>query len=264
MPEGDTVRKIAATLHARMHEQRLTHARLRDRPDLHLSGRRVFGVRAHGKHLFVELEGGLIVRSHLGMHGSWHRYAKGEPWRRPRRQAALELGVDDDIFVCFNAKEVEALRAGSIRARQYEARLGPDLTLENVDFGTVMARARELFGSDASAMDMLLDQRPASGIGNVYKCEVLFLHGVHPEANRGELGDEALLAMYRTAHDLLRSNLHGGPRITRFATDGRGDHWVYGRLDRPCFRCSTRIVYARMGKGWRSTYWCPSCQPVPG
>lgn len=264
MPEGDTVRKIAGALQARLRGNVLDRVRLRDRPDLDLSGRRVIEVRAHGKHLFIDLEGGLSLRSHLGMNGSWHRYAAGEPWRRPRRQASLELQVEADLFVCFNAKEIEALRSGSIRSRQYEARLGPDLTLEHVDFALVMARAEEIFDPGIPVMDLLMDQRPCSGIGNVYKCEILFLHGVHPKRCFGDLPDGTLESMYRMAQDLLRQNLHEGPRVTRPAEDVRQDHhrhWVYGRLDRPCFRCGTLIVYARMGKGWRSTYWCPQCQP---
>jgi formamidopyrimidine-DNA glycosylase len=29
-----------------------------------------------------------------------------------------------------------------------------------------------------------------------------------------------------------------------------------------CQRCGTRICAARLGRHWRSTYWCPGCQPL--
>jgi endonuclease-8 len=40
------------------------------------------------------------------------------------------------------------------------------------------------------------------------------------------------------------------------------DHWVYGRKDRPCYRCSTPILRGDQGPDLqeRITYWCPRCQ----
>lgn len=66
MPEGDTVHKLARYLATRLCGQNLTNAHLRDHPEHGLAGRRVTAVRAHGKHLFIELDDGRILRSHLG------------------------------------------------------------------------------------------------------------------------------------------------------------------------------------------------------
>jgi endonuclease-8 len=40
------------------------------------------------------------------------------------------------------------------------------------------------------------------------------------------------------------------------------DHWVYGRKDRPCYRCGTAILRGDQGPDTqeRITYWCPRCQ----
>ena len=109
--------------------------------------------------------------------------------------------------------------------------------------------------------DVLLDQRVACGIGNVYKSELLFLHRVHPLAPLGTVGDSVLLTLYRNAAVLLDRNLRPGPRITRFENDTGGRLWVYRRAGLPCFECGSTIHYQRCGKDWRSTYWCPVCQP---
>jgi endonuclease-8 len=109
-------------------------------------------------------------------------------------------------------------------------------------------------------VDVLLDQGVASGIGNVYKSELLFLEGLRPLAPLGEVPDRALAGLYREARRLLAANLGGGPRRTRFAR-GPGERlWVYGRRGRPCYRCTATVEGARLGRHLRITYWCPRCQ----
>ena len=65
----------------------------------------------------------------------------------------------------------------------------------------------------------------------------------------------------RLAADLLRRNLGGGRRVTRFERDGRGRLWVYRRDGLACLRCDGGVVRrAVMGRDARGTYWCPRCQ----
>ena len=267
MPEGDTIHKVAMALAGHLEGRRLAGGRLRHDPGFSLAGREVERIEALGKHLFVRLggpAGAVDVRSHLGMHGSWHRYAPGERWKRPARQAAIVLETADDVVVCFNPREVECLRSGGARAERTRARLGPDLAAEaEPDLDVVLARARRLLGPEAPAVDLLLDQRVACGIGNVYKSELLFLEGVHPLAPLAALEGERVRALYARARGPLRDNLGGGERVTRPARDGRGPRWVYRRAAQPCLCCGTPVATARLGRGRRSTYWCPRCQEAP-
>jgi len=263
MPEGDTVHKLARYLRPALVGRTLRAGEVRGRPDVALAGRRVREVFARGKHLFCELDGDLVLRSHLGLHGSWHRYAVGEPWRVPERQASLVLATERDVYVCFHAKQVELLDARRGARDGRFADLGPDLVLGVPDAALVDRRVAAFADPDAPVVDVLLDQRVASGIGNVYKSEVLFLEGVHPLTRLRALGTEGLLRLYATAHRLLGRNLTGGPRVTRGRRDGAGDLWVYGRRGCPCFECGAPIEARRTGRGNRSTSWCPRCQPRP-
>jgi endonuclease-8 len=260
MPEGDTIHKIAAYLRPRLEGVKLTSARIRRFPGEIVDGTTIRSVQATGKHLLMQLDDGRLLRSHLGMHGSWHRYRRDEPWRKPRRQATIELHVGDEVYVCFNAKEVELLRDRGVRQRILEARLGPDVTAPSPDLPLAVARARRFLEPEALIADVLLDQRVACGIGNVYKSELLFLERIHPERTLRAIDDETLERLYRLAHDLLRRNLGGGPRTTRFVEDGTGRAWVYGRRGRPCFRCGDPIRSRRLGRTQRVTYWCSRCQ----
>jgi endonuclease-8 len=259
MPEGDTVFKLAAVLEDRLAGRRLTQGKAGS-PAVDLSGRRVLAVEAVGKHLLISLDDGRVVRSHLGMRGSWHWYPPGAAWLRSAGQARIVLDTGEAVFVCFSPKEVEILSAGGVRRRVLEARLGPDLLGGELPLVVIVARAREIAPPDAPVTDVLLDQRIACGIGNVFKSEVLFLERTAPAARVSGLSDDRLAALYRTAARLLRHNTGGGPRVTRPGGKGPGRLWVYRRRGQPCFRCGGPVRCARMGRDHRSTYWCPRCQ----
>ena len=260
MPEGDTVHQLASFLGPALRECALSRVWVRGQVRPELSGRRVAAVQSQGKHLYVRLEGGVCLRSHLGLYGSWHRYRQSEPWSRPERQADLVLETDAWIYVCFNAKELELMRSQGFERRDQSQRLGPDLIREGFEVERLMARAWALRPPDTPVVDLLLDQRVACGIGNVYKSEVLFLARCSPLASLAELSTADFAALYGTAARLLRANLAGGPRITRPIPDGRGPLWVYGRAERPCLVCGTVLRRAPLGRRPRSTYWCPACQ----
>jgi len=264
MPEGDTVFQIAAYLGETLGGQQVVQgfARLdRGLNPVDLAGRRVVDVKAHGKHLYLLFDDGCRLRSHLGMRGSWHAYAPSQRWQKSRHKASIVVDTGQRVFVCFNALQVEWLREGSVRQRSLSVSLGPDLMASMPDWQRVLDRARQLTDGDTLIAEVLLDQQIASGIGNVYKSEVLFLHACHPATAVLDCDDATLVAMFTSARRLLMRNRFGGPRITRYPEDGLGRHWVYGRNGKPCFRCGSTIELARVGQKPRSTYWCPGCQP---
>jgi len=266
MPEGDTVYTLALTLGSWLQGQRLAAVRVQGQTLGQLGGRRVRRVSSCGKHLYIDLDDGHRLRSHLGLYGSWHRYGRDEAWQRPPGQASLVLELDDRVYVCFNAREVELMQTQGFRALDHDNRLGPDLIREVVEPDRLWARAWELLPEDTPVVDLLLDQRVAAGIGNVYKSELLFMVCRSPLLRLQDLSHTDLEQVYRMAASLLNQNLQGGPRRTRWPDDGRGPLWVYGRAARPCLRCGGTIRRDQLGRRPRSTYWCPDCQPatVPG
>ena len=260
MPEGDTVTKLALFLDQALAGQTINALRLHPALGASAGPGRIEHIRAQGKHLYIELDNGRLLRSHLGLYGSWHRYRPGEPWQRPRRQASILLQASEWDYVCFNAKEAEWLEPDSFRLADQQHRLGRDLISEPLEPSALLTRVRTLRLPTSLMVDVLLDQRLAAGIGNVYKSELLFLERHPPLATLGSLSDEALVALYRLAAKLLKANLGGGPRTTRFTPDHRGPLWVYGRRDLPCLHCETPIRRSLLGAQPRSTYWCEHCQ----
>jgi endonuclease VIII len=264
VPEGDTLHRTAARLRPALQGHVLTRfeaPRLRgDAPKL---GDRIERVEALGKNLLIHFGSGLVLRTHLRMTGSWHVYRERERWRKPAHLARAVVGADSGwVGVCFQAPVVETYhRAGAEPIAL--ATLGPDLcrpeSLAEHVLDQVMGRLEQRATAGTTLGEALLDQRIASGIGNVYKSEACFAVGVDPGAPIEQVDADTRRAVWTMAARQLQANLGQAERRTHAAGLA-----VYGRRGQPCHRCGTPIRMARLGEQARSTYWCPTCQPTPG
>jgi endonuclease-8 len=276
MPEGDAIFRAARTLHrafaghevVRFESVIPTLTRVHD--DAPITGRTVESVSAAGKHLLMRFSalrparGVLTLRTHMRMNGSWHIYRPGERWRRPRRDMRILVATAEYEAVGFNIPVAELLDARA-EARQDDLRkMGPDLLGESFDEDEAVRRIRE--HDDREIADVLLNQRVVAGIGNIYKCETLFLCGVNPFARTATVSDDTLRKLLRTARKYLQANVRkragGIVTYTGFERE-RGEgalHYAYGRAGRACRTCGTPIQLKAQGLHARLTYWCPTCQ----
>ena len=260
MPEGDTIHRAANRMRPALEGQELVRFEaprlVGDRPR---PGETIEGIEARGKHLLVHFSGGLTLRTHMKMTGSWHLYRVGERWQKGAHlvRALVEAG-NGWLAVCFQAPVVETYHRAAGEPLPL-AGLGPDLTAPDPDLAAAVERVATIAEPATEIADVLLDQRIASGIGNVYKSEVLFLHRLDPFTPVADVPADRLRTILLTSHQLLRANLDGHRRVTY-----RGGVAVYGRAGQPCPRCGTPVRMRRQGPMARSTYWCPQCQPRPG
>lgn len=260
MPEGDTIYRSAATLRPTMEGGLIAEARLRDRQFEveRLIGRTVSGVEARGKHLLMHLSSSDVIHSHMGMTGSWHVYHAGQPWRKPTHYAALYLKIRELDVICFSPRLLELLTADQLRRHVHLQRLGPDLVDSRFDVVEALARFR--VRNALPLGEAVMNQTIVSGIGNIYKSEILFLMGFDPFAAVEQFSDDELCKMLQKARALMLRNLGGPQRTTRFGSDA-GRMWVYGRSGTPCPKCGVKIELRRQGEAGRTTCWCPQCQP---
>ena len=201
----------------------------------------------------------LVLRTHMRMNGSWHLYRPGERWQRPARAMRIAIETAEWVAVAFDVYAAEFIRAESLDRHRAIATLGPDL-LGAVDRDDLWAR---IAGQGARPVhDVLLDQRVMAGLGNVYKSELLFLAGVHPDTPATAIDRETWSRLITDAQALLRDNVaeHARGRRTTRRMDPSAGLWVYGRGGRPCRRCGTPIAGRKNGDAARVTYWCPTCQ----
>lgn len=266
MPEGDTIHRTASGLASALEGETVTRfeaPRRRSMPGAPSRGararvigpgERVTAVNARGKHLLMRCSGGLTLHTHMRMSGSWHLYGRDERWRRPRSSLAVVIGTHDVDAVCFSAPIVELLSDRELDRHPVLRSLGPDLCDEDPDLPEVLRRV-ERYDAGAEIGVMLLDQRVASGVGNVYRAEVAWACRLDPSRRVGSVDVDVMRELFATASRLLRANLG-----TQRRTTVPGGLAVYDRAGRPCPRCGRPIESRRQGDEARSVWWCPGCQ----
>jgi endonuclease-8 len=223
-----------------------------------LAGRTVTAVHPHGKHLMIDLDDGTQLRAHLGMNGRVRSYARAEGESRLAKlspgRVTLVLVTQALVVMWINARTIEvAPRRAPMRGLAVAA-LGPDVLAG--DFDPQLAASRALAHASQRIADVLLDQRVAAGIGNIWKCESLFARGIDPRTRVADLTADDLAALYTAARELMLRNLAPGSSRDRLA--------VYSKTGQPCPRCSSIITAYQLGDPPRWTWSCPRCQPPGG
>ncbi|APF33328.1 DNA glycosylase [Microbacterium sp. AISO3] len=147
------------------------------------------------------------------------------------------------------------------------AKLGPDPLVDD------LAEGEERFTATVRRKPtpiglLLMDQSVVSGIGNVYRAEMLFRARVNPHTPGRDVPEETVRQLWRDWVRLLAIGVETGQMMTmddldpeawRRAMAHRDDrHWVYHRAGLPCRICGTAIVLEEMAS--RKLYWCPNCQ----
>jgi len=263
VPEGDTLHRTADRLRPALVGRPVVAVEVpRSAVPVPVPGETVTAVRAVGKHLLVDFDGGLSLRTHLRMTGSWHLARPGERWRRPRHLLRARVGVADWDALCFSAPIVELVAtdrlSGSVGPLSH---LGPDLCLDDSAAPEVVESCVERMSGirgDTPIGDVLLDQRVACGVGNVYRSEVCWAEHVHPWTPLEQVDAGTRRRLVERAGRQLRANLGPGRRTTV-----PGGLAVYGRRGEPCRRCGTPVRSRVGGTLARVAYWCPRCQPDP-
>ena len=196
---------------------------------------------------------------HLKMSGRIHVLEAGVPREKHvhfafRLENGYELRLDD------------ARKFGRVYLLndlyQVTGHLGPE-PLE--DTFTLDVLTRLMAKKSGGLKALLLDQSFIAGIGNIYADESLWRAKIHPVRRANTLEDKEIAALRRAIRAALRDGIkHGGAAIDWVYPEGKyQDHFrVYGRTDKPCRRCKTKIE--RIHVGQRSTHFCPSCQPEIG
>jgi endonuclease-8 len=269
MPEGNETHRWAE-LHTKMFggkkvnvdspQGRFTDAGVVD-------GRVLEGVLAVGKHLGYDFgivrKQRCIVHVHMGLYGD---FTEGEG-KLPEPRGALrmrlwtrtdwlELRGPTDCRV-FNEAQWQALlnRLGPdpLNARG-KAGDGPDRMIERI------ARRKTAIGA------LLMDQSIVSGLGNIYRAELLFRASVSPFRAGAAVPAETLKAIWRDAVKLMPDAMVDRRIVTTKPADrphrkellNEEAHYVYRRKGLPCFLCGTAIETKVMAG--RNLFWCPHCQ----
>lgn len=266
MPEGHSIHRLARR-HQKLFKGQVLRAaspqgRFADGAGL-IDGATLERTDAWGKHLFHHYSGDLRLHVHLGLYG---KFREGDlPAPEPRGALRLILTGDARWLELRGPIACEVLTPE--QCRRVTDQLGPDPLRPGSDPDGVLAR----LGRSRSAVGaLLMNQQVIAGIGNVYRAEILFRHGVSPFLPGRDLDESTWGSMWADLQVLMRSGVRSGRIVTTEPDDrerpaGRARqvdaHYVYRRTGQPCRRCGTPVSQIEMAA--RNLFWCSWCQPDP-
>ncbi len=334
MPEGHSVHRIARQFDRNFVGRTVTasspQGRFAEGASV-LDGREVVSARAVGKQMFLEFDGDLWLRVHLGLYGAWDfageilvdpTIASANGRMGQTNQRGTDLDAAGDVVLDADGENslasIGAPRRARGRVRMSEqthglggdteewpppvvgqvrlrllsaetcadlrgptacqlqtpdevaaaiAKLGPDPLVDDAAAGEERFTAT-VRRKPTSIGLLLMDQGVVSGIGNVYRAELLYRALLDPHTPGKLVPEEIVRDIWRDWSRLLVIGVETGQMMTmddldseayRRAMASRDDrHWVYHRAGLPCRVCGTEIVVEEMAA--RKLYWCPSCQ----
>ncbi|OXM66202.1 MULTISPECIES: Fpg/Nei family DNA glycosylase [Amycolatopsis] len=267
MPEGHTLHRLA-----RLHQRRYAGApvgvsspqgRFASEAAL-LDGRVMLGAEAYGKHLFHDFGPLGSVHVHLGLYGTFTEAKL--PETTPVGQVRLRLTGRTHWTDLRGPTRCELLTPDEVDA--IKARLGPDPLRRDARPDEAWQR---ISASRTSIAALLMDQSVISGVGNVYRAEVLFRHRINPMVPGRALDHVQWKEMWTDLVALMRKGVRIGridtvddehlPEVTgRAPRQDRhgGEVYVYRRTGQPCLVCGTPVAHTELAG--RNLYWCPVCQ----
>lgn len=341
MPEGHSVHRIARQFQRNFVGRPVRASSPQGRfaaGAAELDGRSPTQARAVGKQMFLEFDGQVWLRVHLGLYGAWDfageilvdpTIASANGRMGQTNQRGTDLAAPDDAPVFDDAGENSLTSIGAPRKTRVHVRMSeqtkgldeadgleaPDAEWPPPVVGQVRLRlmtdvtCADLRGPTACVVEtpeqieaviarlgpdplvgdpaeneerfvaavrrrgvpigqLLMDQAVVSGIGNVYRAEMLFRAGLDPHTPGRVIPEEIVRGLWRDWVRLLRLGVETGQMMTMDGLEGdawrramahRDDrHWVYHRAGLPCRVCGTEVVVEEMAA--RKLYWCPSCQ----
>lgn len=250
MPEGHTVHRLARRIRADGLGDRVGASSPQGRFSegaAAIDGAALTAVEAAGKHLFLELDGAQALHVHLGLFGRMSRLATPPP--APRGAVRLRLGTRAAVWDLRGPTACELL--DSVAQDALLARIGPD-PLRGDDPEPALSRIAR---SGRAVGALILDQRVMSGVGNVYRAEILFALRIDPHRPGRDLSSADREAMWETAVEMLAAGERSG-RIQTVTGVPRRRLAVYRQGT--CLACGGEVK--REDLAGRPLHWCPACQ----
>ncbi|TJZ55823.1 Fpg/Nei family DNA glycosylase [Streptomyces piniterrae] len=269
MPEGHTIHRLAADYGARFlgRKVRVTspQGKFSDSAAL-VDKQELTHTEAHGKHLFLGFAETGWIHIHLGLFG---KLGFGDAPAPPPTDTVRLRIANPSGYADLRGPTTCALITDPEKQAIHD-RLGPDPLRPDDDPAPAWARISR---SRTTVAALLMDQKVIAGVGNVYRAEVLFRHGIDPYLPGRDLTRAEWDAIWADLVFLMRE----GVRHNRIDTvrpehlpeamgrpprvdDHGGEVYVYRRANGRCHICGGEIRTA--GLAARNLFWCPGCQPA--
>ncbi|HNQ87527.1 MAG TPA: bifunctional DNA-formamidopyrimidine glycosylase/DNA-(apurinic or apyrimidinic site) lyase [Verrucomicrobiota bacterium] len=233
-------------------------------------GQRIAELGRRGKYLLVRLCAGTVVRQllvvHLRLSGQLAVHAARTRPLRFERVRFLLSGGECLVFI-----EPRVLgRVYLVEEDHLPDVLGGlrHMGLEPIqpEFDAAYLR-RKVGHRSARIKALLLDQRIAAGVGNIYSDEALFRAGINPNRPGDALRPREIERLAAALRDVLLEGIKHLGTSMRDSRYRRPNHLpggfqkllqVFGREGEPCRICGSEIVACTIAN--RTSRYCPRCQ----
>jgi endonuclease-8 len=221
-----------------------------------VDGSTIRRAEAVGKHLFLDFGPDRQVHVHLGLFGRT-RLAETPA---PAPVGAVRMRIEGSrSYLDLRGATTCAVLTDDERSAVVQ-RVGPDPLRRDADPERAWLRISR---SSRPLAALLMDQSVLSGVGNVYRAEVLYRHGLDPYLPGRAMSRSDWEALWDDLVALLADGVRTGSIQTLRPEHGRRRHsgprhYVYRRAGERCVVCAEPVAVAEMAG--RRLYWCRSCQ----
>jgi len=228
-----------------------------DPPLSALEGQRLAGVRRRGKHLLVEVSGGLVLLIHLMSAGRLQLFDKraGPRDRTSRLLVRLDDGRELRLreFGSKQAAWVKLLRLEQLSGEPALEKLGPEALPVPADLGELLDEKRPLHA-------LLRDQRTIAGIGRSWVDEILWSAMLSPFKRGSDLDEDERARLARAIGETLEDALAHYEEVVRIPIPDKLPMplRVHRHEGEPCPRCETTLKSVHF-EDYVIAY-CPHCQ----
>jgi formamidopyrimidine-DNA glycosylase len=265
---------------------RENHASSADEFFSKIQNRKILGTRRIGKNIFIDLSGGKTLYIHLKMTG--HLLIKFPI-------SNFQFPIKSKIRISKNKKDYFGDRVNQYIHHIWKLKSGRTLEFSDLrKFGKIVLddtekinNLKEIKSLGIDAMSkfftfktfsdilnrhqkspiglVLMDQNLVSGIGNIYRSEILFDAGILPTKKVTDIDGVERKKLYNSIIKILKKGIkYRGTSDSDYRdTSGAPGNYqkvilVYRRDKQKCKKCG--IILKRSKLGQRSFFYCPNCQ----
>jgi len=237
-----------------------------------IKGLKILGARRIGKNIFIDLSGNKTLYIHLKMTG--HLLVKSE---KLKAKSFFNDKVNSYIHHIWYLGKNKTMEFSDVRKfakivlddtrKIAELKEIKKLGVDAMSKGFTLDKFKEILKrrQGKSIGIVLMEQELISGIGNIYRSEILYEAGILPTRHIKNLSDKEIKNIYQAIKKVLEKaiKLRGTSDSDYRDTAGAPGNFqkvlkVYRQAGKLCKKCDT--IVKRIVLGQRSAFFCPRCQ----
>ncbi|MEO0089154.1 MAG: bifunctional DNA-formamidopyrimidine glycosylase/DNA-(apurinic or apyrimidinic site) lyase [candidate division WOR-3 bacterium] len=225
--------------------------------------RKILDINRKGKYLTFKLSGNYNLTFHLRLSG---RLIYNENLKEEIKYSRIKFLLNNGVLffseprllgrVYLYPKNQPPKNLSSLN------NLGREPLMPEFNFQYLKEKVKNRYTNIKS---LLLDQKIACGVGNIYSDEALFCAKIHPKRKGSSLKDYEIKRLVKCLKKIIKMAIKKmGTSISDYlrpnGKEGSFQKYlkVFRREGERCVRCNSKIRRIKINN--RSSYFCPNCQ----